>query len=461
MIPFDNYSLEQCKYFHFGDKRLDARALNCANTLIKGHMDEGFPCIFNDQYELKAFYRLMNNSKVSPEGFSDGYTIGLKQLLKKISESAPSQVQTFYQFQDTTYGSYLNRKNLDLGYIENKNDNGLVLHTSLLTDDQFTPIGIANQQFILRDRSLYQKGHQRKQRPFEEKESHKWVEALKWSVSMQQEHNIRIIHVADREADMKEFFNYAFDNQLDVIVRVRHDRRVLEEDARLWVHLRDLPEGFLITRQLLSQDGKPYQAKCEINWTTVQLRGISAPLHVVYLKQLDELHGGTAAQWAIFTTQSIATAQQAEDILDLYTHRWRTCEDFHKCLKSGCSMEQRQFESSHALTNCVAILSIAALHLLRLRHLATLENQPIEEILLPEACVVVDHLARKHLKPVDLKTCKPRTALWLALLLGRMGGHQGIHQKGLPGWKTLWRGWYDFQKIMDGIILSKNIFESS
>lgn len=460
MIPFDNYSLEQSQHFQFGDKRLDKRAFDCIKVLLNSHMHEGFPSIFNDQYDLKAFYRLMNNSKVSPAGFSQGYTLGIEQILQHISEDLPDQVSRFYQFQDTTYGSYLNRKNLDLGYIENKDDNGLVLHTSILTDARFTPIGIANQQVILRDRQDYQKAHLRKQRPFEEKESAKWVSALKWSVSVQAKHNIRITHIGDREADMKEFFNYAIAHDLDVMVRLRHDRRLVGQDAKLWTHLRSLPTASRVSRQLLGPDGKPYQAQCELKWSSVKLKDIAAELQVVYLKQLDHKQKEAPTEWAILTTQLVGSEQQAQNILDIYTHRWRTCEDFHKCLKSGCSMEQRQFESAHAMTNCVAMLSIAALHLLRLRHLATLEDQPIEEILSADACVVANHLAQKHLKPVDLKVCKPKTALWLALIIGRMGGHQGFKQKGLPGWKTLWRGWYDFQKIMDGIILSKNIFET-
>ena len=428
MIPFDNYSLEQCKYFRFGDKRLDKRAFNCVKTLLKSHLHEGFPSIFNDQYDLKAFYRLMNNSKVSPEGFSAGFTLGVEQILKRFSSSSPEQLHTYYQFQDTTYGSYLNRKNLDLGYIENKDDNGLVLHTSILTDTVFTPIGISNQQIILRDRQLYQKGHQRKQRPFKEKESYKWVEALKWSVAVQATHNVRIVHVGDREADMKEFFNYAFENELHVIVRMRHNRCLQEQDAKLWAYVRNLPAGTTITRQLLRSDGQPYQATCEINWSKVKLNGIKAELNVVYLKQIDNIQKDMPTQWAILTTQPVMYVEQAQSILDVYTHRWRTCEDFHKCLKSGCSMEQRQFESAHAMTNCVSILSISALHLLRLRHLATLEDQSIEEILSAEACILAEHLAQKHLKPVDLKVCNPKTALWLALLIGRMGGHQGFNQ---------------------------------
>ena len=120
-------------------------------------------------------------------------------------------------------------------------------------------------------------------------------------------------------------------------------------------------------------------------------------------------------------------------------------------------MERRQFKSPEAVINCLSILSNTAMHLLRMRHIATLKEQPVEELLDTKTCQVAEKLAEKYLKPVDLKECKPKTALWLTLLIGRMGGHQGIRQRGLPGWKNLWRGWNDFQKIMDGIALSEKL----
>jgi hypothetical protein len=56
-------------------------------------------------------------------------------------------------------------------------DNGVVIHTAILTDSLFTPIGLPWQKQILRNREDYQKAHDRKARPLEEKESYKWIEA--------------------------------------------------------------------------------------------------------------------------------------------------------------------------------------------------------------------------------------------------------------------------------------------
>ena len=449
-------TMTQCRFFDFGDKRLNDRARKCFSTLLSGNCCEGFPRIFGNQYDLKAFYRLMNNERVNPEKFVQGYVQGLEQIRKQQASSS-AQPKTYYQYQDSTYGSFLNRNKLDLGYLENPTDNGLVIHTSILTDSVFIPLGIPWQRQIIRDRAKYQKARNRKKRPFEEKESFKWVEALDWSISVQEQLDIRIIHVTDREGDMNELFNYVFENELDIIIRARHDRILPEQEEKLWAYLRSQPAKATIKRQLLDSKGQTYEAQCAVFWTTIQLKDVTEPIQVVYLRQLDQLDKvKQGAEWAIYTTLPVKNKPQSIGIVDVYTKRWRTCEDFHKCLKSGCSMEKRQFDSAHGMTNTIAMLSLVAMHLVRMRHLASLGNQPVNQVIDEQQCKLAEVLADKYLKPVDLTHCKPKTVLWLVLLLGRMGGHQGIRQKGLPGWKTLWLGWYDFRKLMDGIILSKN-----
>jgi len=463
MIPFDKMTITQSQFFDFGDKRLNSRAEKSVKTLITSNLSEGFPRIFDNQYELKGFYRLMNNKKVTVEKITKGYNTGLRSLLAERASQSDSSPQVYYQYQDTTYGSYLSRNKLDLGYVENVNDNGVVVHTSLLTDDLFVPIGISCQKQILRDRKEYQKSRNRKKRAFEDKESYKWVESMQWSVAVQQEHNVKIIHVADREGDMNELFNYAFKNQLDFMVRAKHDRILPEEkdQKKFWNYLRTQKPKATVERTLLDSKGKAYTANCDLFWTTIQPKNLAKPIQVVYLRQVDNLQTEQGAEWAIYTNLPVTNEEQAIKIFDVYTHRWRTCEDFHKCLKTGCSMEKRQFDSAHAMTNCIAMLSLTALHLLRMRHLASLKDNHIEQVLNKQEIKLAHILADKHLMPVDLKECKPNTVLWLILTLGRMGGHQGIRQRGLPGWKTLWFGWSDFKKLMDGIILSKNFFSST
>jgi len=460
MIPFEKMTMTQSQFFDFGDKRLNSRAEKSVKSLINSNLSDGFPRIFGNQHDLKGFYRLMNNNKVTPEKITVGMNAGLQSILADRSPKSSESPQVYYQYQDTTFGSYLSRNKLDLGYLENVNDNGVVVHTSIVTDSNFVPLGIGWQKQILRDRKEYQKAKDRKKRAFEDKESYKWVESMEWSVKAQRELNVKIIHVADREGDMNELFNYSFEHELDFMVRARHNRVIpeSEEQKKLWEYLNTQIPKATIERKLLDPKGKQYTANCDLYWTTIQPQNLEKPIQVVYLRQVDNLQTEEGAQWAIYTNLPVTNVEQAVKIFDIYTHRWRTCEDFHKCLKTGCSMEKRQFDSAKAMTNCIAILSLTALHLLRMRHLVVLNKQPINEVLNAQETKLAQILADKYLKPVDLKECKPNTVLWLVLILGRMGGHQGIRQRGLPGWRTLWLGWSDFKKLMDGIILSKNFF---
>jgi hypothetical protein len=69
---------------------------------------------------------------------------------------------------------------------------------------------------------------------------------------------------------------------------------------------------------------------------------------------------------------------------------------------------------------------------------------------------IVNVLAKKYLQPIDSTICKENTVLWWILLLGRMGGHQGYKQKGMPGWQTIWKGYSYFQQVLETSKLLKN-----
>ena len=93
----------------------------------------------------------------------------------------------------------------------------------------------------------------------------------------------------------------------------------------------------------------------------------------------------------------------------------------------------------------VGLLAIA---LLRTRHLAQTDaDQNADQILTPEEFKLAQILDNKYLMPIDRTLCKKDSVLWLILLLGRMGGHQGMKHHGLPGWQSIWAGWKYFQNL--------------
>jgi hypothetical protein len=172
-------------------------------------------------------------------------------------------------------------------------------------------------------------------------------------------------------------------------------------------------------------------------------------VYCVWLKEITKKNI-QGVEWFLLTDIETQTNQEALNIIELYGKRW-TIEDFHKCYKTGCSIEKRQFDSRKTLANIIALLALPAVVLLRSRYFATTDpTLSIQKIIRnKETITIVQKLADKYLKPIDLTLCKKNTALWWILLLGRMGGHQGFKQKGMPGWQTIWKGYVYFLQITE------------
>jgi len=421
-----------------------------------------FPCLFKDQYQLKGFYRFINNPAVTHTTFMDGYRSGLMQYAQQQHDS--NAQQPWLLIQDTMVVNYSSRS-LDLGYTQKQQTNGFLLHHGLLLDEKATPLGLLHQQVIHRERSSYGKGKHCRSKKTEDKESNKWIEALETGVSFSEATGRALIHIMDREADIVDLINSCNQSKGQYfIIRARHDHSTLSdyqrqqqpqealETFRLFHLMRSLPTPSVTERTLRDSKGKPYSAACYINYCSFSFRGIKQPLYCVWVKEKEPKEPDQKpAEWFLLTNIEVYNLQDAQQIVQWYSKRW-TVEEFHKCYKTGCSIEKRQFDSRKTLTTVIAMLALNAVMLLRSAYQAKER---------PEACfetVVTDsteqELAKKiapqYLKPVDTKDTQPYSTLWWLLLLGRMGGHQGSRQKGLPGWQTLWKGYTYFQSLLTG-----------
>ena len=71
----------------------------------------------------------------------------------------------------------------------------------------------------------------------------------------------------------------------------------------------------------------------------------------------------------LLTTESVEDFEQSLTVIDHYRARW-TIEDWHKVLKSGCRIEDRQLETWERMEVLVSICSVIAWKVLELRELA-------------------------------------------------------------------------------------------
>lgn len=451
----------QVQGIQFGHLDRKHRYNRVISVLHSSNASLSFPELFKNQHQLKGFYRLMNNKSVNHATFISGYRSSLIAYSKE-----QSGVEPWVLVQDTMLTDY-NSRNLDLGYTQTERTNGFLLHHGLLLDEKFVPLGLLHQQVIHRERDDFGKAVKCRSKPIAEKESNKWLEGLKTGISFTKDTGRDLIHVMDREADIVEVINKCTEANQYFIIRARHDRSTLtisEKDKtdtpelhRLFRFMPSLPNPFTIIRSLRNEKGKEYEAKCDMNYHSCKLRGIDKEISCVWIRERDCKDGEKPAEWFLLTNRMIGNEKDAEKIAEFYSKRWAV-EDFHKCYKTGCSIEKRQFDTRKALTASIGLLAITAIVLLRSRYYAKHgHNTPFETIVTDKAeQELAKKIADKYLMPIDKQLCEPYSALWWLLLLGRMGAHQGFKHKGLPGWQTLWKGYSFFQSLMIGFRYANN-----
>lgn len=446
----------------FGHLDRQNRYKKIISVLHTSNSSLSFPDLFKDQHQLKGFYRLINNKAVDHATFLSGYQSGLMSYSQECDSSEP-----WILVQDTMLTDF-NTRNLDLGYTQTLKSNGFLLHHGLLLNEQFLPLGLLHQQVIFREREEFGKAARWRSKETKDKESNKWLEGVETGINFTKSTGRKLIHVMDREADIVDVINKCNENQQFFIIRARHDRSTLSraekdksvvpEHFRIFHLLPEMTNAIPINRVLHDEKGKAYQANCLMNYAQLQLRGIKEAITCVWIKEQCPTDGQQApAEWFLLTNQKVENAADAAKVAEIYSKRW-TVEDFHKCYKTGCSIEKRQFDSRKALTTSIGLLAITAIVLLQSRYLAqSNHDRPFETVVSnPQEQDLAKKLAEKYLKPIDRQLCKPFSVLWWLILIGRLGGHQGIKQKGLPGWQTLWKGYAYFQSLATGYSYAKS-----
>lgn len=372
---------------------------------------------------------------------------------------------------DTTFLDYgrIEAKKAGYGPI-GKGGNGLILHSALAIEpENGQSVGLLWQKLWNREPKskppldetpTHKKQRQaaaRKEarnRPFEQKESSKWVEALTTVENLVSQHT-RVIHVFDREGDITEVFDKTRQLQhTGVLVRAAHNRSLDADSERLWSKLEAQSISFEQEIELPPTQKRPArQTKLAIKFCAVNLRTPyrfdnrdPLPVYAVYATEIDCPEGATPVEWMLLTTEVITDIQTASTILRWYTYRWRV-EEYHKILKSGCQVEKYRL-AAEGMKALIGFLSVIAVELLQLTYLhRTQPDSPAIKILNP--------LELKILKAKFPKLPKVLTVSWAVEAIARLGGYLEHRSKTPLGIQVLWRGWLKLHDLCEGWQLAK------
>lgn len=372
---------------------------------------------------------------------------------------------------DTTFLDYGSIKAKTEGYGPiGKGGNGLILHSALAIEpENGQSLGLLWQKLWNRESKpkppLDETQTQKKQRqaaariearnrPFEQKESYKWVEAMKAVENLVSQHT-RVIHVFDREGDITEVFAQIRQLQhTEVIVRAAHNRSLDADSERLWSKLEAQPISFEQEIELPQTQKRPArQTKLAIRFCAVNLRTPyrfdnrdPLPVYAVYATEVDCPEGETPVEWMLLTTQVVADMQTASMVLRWYSYRWRV-EEYHKIFKSGCQVEKYRL-AAEGMKTLIGFLSVIAVELLQLTYLhRTQPDSPAIEILNP--------LELKILKAKSPQLPQVLTVSWAVAAVARLGGYLEHRSKSPIGIQVLWRGWLKLHDLCEGWQLAK------
>jgi len=362
-----------------------------------------------------------------------------------------AQEKVVLAVQDTTFLNYnAHPATENLGSIASTADGalGLVLHDTLAFNLERTPLGLLDIQCWARDPKDFGKKHRRNELPIAEKESHKWLVSYR-AVAAAQKHcpETMFVSVGDREADIYELFHEALSDPAGpkLLVRAEHDRVLADGQGHLWDHVKAQPLAGFQEVQVPRRGKRPARvAQLEIRFAPVKLKPpkskkalgellVSAVLaeEVNAAPEIEE-----PLQWLLLTTLAVETFEQAVEKLDWYVARWGI-EVYHRTLKSGCKIEERQLGSADRIEACLAIDLVVAW---RIFHLTKLGRE------VPEVPCTVFFEETEWKALVAYKTGNPvppattPTLREATRMVASLGGFLGRKGDGEPGTKSLWLG---------------------
>jgi hypothetical protein len=430
-----------------GDERLNKRCLKIVDR-VSQKPGLSFPRAVQRWGELKALYRFFSNNKVNRDKIMEPHN---KRTVERCL-----QEKVVLSIQDTTYLDYSHHPRKEgLGYTRDRlGGHGMLLHTVFaVSGESGLPLGILGQDVIVRQ-TKHPAMETYLQRLERNRESGKWIQGLRHSQAVATAET-RVIQVCDREADI-----YVFIKEIKCLCQgfvIRCCRNRSTEDGYLYENIASGPVmGHTDIRIQRNGTRKARVAHVAINVCSVGVlppkvmghKGAVLPVNIVRVEELNPPENGKSLSWILLTSESIATEEDCLRIVEYYRTRW-LIEDFHKGLKTGCKVEERQVSTRQQLENVIGIYAVIAYQMLLLRFLSSRNN------LLP-ADIPLTECQQTILRSKYPKEYAESPEQWLRLI-ARMGGFIGRKSDGHPGWLTLMRGMHDLILIEQGLLLANKL----
>jgi hypothetical protein len=391
-----------------GDIRRTKRLIKIVENL-SAKPEASIPQASGTWAQTKATYDFWDSPYIKPAMIRQGHRDATVERIGKYG--------VVLAIQDTTELNYTTHKALSgRGYLDSKYAQGLKVHSVMTVSPQGIPLGIIEQQVWARKEEEIGKAEHRKQKSTVQKESQKWLDALKSTESMIPE-SVEVVTIADREADIYDLFACPRRPGSDFLIRATQNRCLVDTQQHLWEQLESVDALGTITLEVKRNPTRPQRtATLNLRYRTItiappqnrpkteQLAPIT--LQAILVTEVDPPPECEPICWLLLTTLKIRNMEDVLQYVQWYSYRW-LIERYHYVLKSGCRIEKLQLETAHRIEMALATYSIVAWRLLFLTYLARCQpNASCELVLQPHEWQVlyatIHHQVYPHTSPPTL-----------------------------------------------------------
>jgi hypothetical protein len=437
----ESWAHEEFGRVRFYDPRLKRRLYKIAQD-FHGCPQGQIPEACGGKAGTMGAYRFFENPKVN-----------MQVVLEAHAEAAIDRIRRHgivLAPQDTTTLSYTHPMTEGLGPTGTQRDKavGLLLHDTVAFTEEGTPLGVLDAQCWARDPKDKGKRVRCKKLPIEQKESQKWLRSFRKVAEVQKAcPNTKLISIGDRESDVYELFWEAVRDPDGPGLLVRMNRSAGRKvgGIPLWDFMSARPVDAAQTLHIPhSGPRKARDTVLDVRFAEVELKPPKRLKHcgpirawaVHAREQSEHAVGADRIEWMLLTTVGVTSIDQATQRIRWYARRWGI-EVYHRTLKSGCRILDRQLGTAHGLQSCLGVDMVVAWRVFHLMKLAReMPNSPCTLFFSDEEWQALCCYTTKSRIPPR----QPPTMEKAARMVGAIGGHLGRKGDGPPGAQTLWRG---------------------
>jgi Transposase DNA-binding/Transposase Tn5 dimerisation domain len=451
---------EEMKTVDLNDKRLNRRVTEVLDQLA-GQPTASIPATCKGRAEMQAAYRLFDNDKATFDNILQAHRDATHQRI--VEQPVVLMVQDTSEIDLTRPEQQV----VGAGPLDGDSRRGALLHLLHAFTPDGTPLGTVDGMAWVRDEEVGCMSLKRSERaatPIEEKESHRWV------LAMRQVHeeaarcpDTHLVCVADSEADIYELLDegMAEPRTADWIVRACQNRALQPKGEHLsekYVRERVAIEPVLFT-QMIPVRGRKAKVSCETRGRRQPRKSRTAEVSVracpvtlrppwrgdrklepvtvnaVLVSENDPPADDVPVEWMLLTSLSIEDAEQVRQVVQYYCCRW-VIEVFFHVLKSGCRVEERRFEQIDRLLTCLSVYLIVAWRTLYVCRLGrSCPDIDCEAVFEPAEWMSIWKFVKRE-DPPD----KPPTLSEMVRLVAQLGGYVNRKREDPPGPQTVWIG---------------------